>query len=156
MRQLSLPSSLSGVRGLAPAAIIVAFTTAAFAIWLPGSADHGQAAVPQTTTIDSRLAARSERLSALIQDTDTRPVFHGSRRPVQSAAAPAAPEPVLSLLGVISDGGEKIAFVRISTGAALYSVGAGDTVGAWRILKIGTESVQVSKNGAAPFTLRID
>ena len=145
-----------GLRALLPAAILAAFAVPALAIWLPGGSDYGAAPAAPATTLEARLTARTDRLAALTTATAARPVFHGSRRPIETAQPAAAPEPVLSLMGVISDAGEKIAFVRISTGAALYSVGKGDAVGQWRILDIGTEEIQVSKGGADPVTLRID
>lgn len=148
--------SVPGLRAVLPMVILAAFAVPALAIWVPGAGSYGQTPVAQTTTLDARLAARNDRLSDLIPDTDARPVFHGTRRPIQTAQPAAAPEPVLSLMGVISDSGENVAFVRISTGAALYSVSNGDTVGQWRIVEIGTNDIQVSKNGGDPVTLRID
>ena len=156
MKRVTLPAGISGLQALLPIAILGAFTLGALAIWLPrGDVATASSATP-ATTLDRRLAARNTRLAELVEATDTRPVFHGTRRPIAQAAPAAAPEPVLSLMGVISDAGEKIAFVRISTAPDLYSVGKGDRLGRWQIVDIGTEEVLVSKDGNDPVTLRIN
>lgn len=147
---------ISQLRPLLPTLIIGAFVLAAAALWLPRGGTATVAAAPELKELDARLSSGSERLANLIEVTNERPVFHASRRPVAAPEAPKAPEAMLSLLGIIAeDNGETLAFVKVSTTGALYRIGKGETVGRWRILEIGTESISVSKDGQAPYTLSI-
>lgn len=144
------------LQSLLPLAIIACFVLAAVALWVPRGGAEVITSAPSLQVLDQRLSSGSERLSGLIEVTNARPLFHSTRRPVAAPEAPKAPEPVLSLLGVISeDNGDTLAFVKVSTTGALYRIGAGETVGRWRILEIGTEVIKVSKDGQEPYTLRI-
>ena len=147
---------MSKLRLLAPLLILGVFVLAAAALWIPRGESTATASTPMLKELDERLSSGSERLSDLIEITNTRPVFHATRRPVATPEAPKAPEPVLSLLGVIAENdAETLAFVKLSTTGALYRIGKGETVGRWRILDIGTEEISVSKDGKSPYTLRI-
>jgi len=149
--------TLSKLNAIAPAVILLGFAGASVVISMPRSDIETQRAAPELRELDERVSHGSARLSALIAVTNERPVFHASRRPIAAPEAPKAPEPVLSLLGVISeDDGKTLAFVKLSTNGALYRIGAGETVGRWRILEIGTDQITVSKDGDEPYTLRIN
>lgn len=144
------------LRPLVPVLILAGFALAAAAVWLPRGAAKTVINAPSFQELDARLSSGSARLSDLIAVTNERPVFHTTRRPVATPEAPKAPEPVLSLLGIIADDGtETLAFVKVSTTGTLYRIGAGETVGRWRILDIGTEEITVSKDGNEPYILRI-
>ena len=147
---------LERVSAFAPAAILVVFAVASLALWLPGGGNEVQSVPAARAALDARLAAGSQRLADLKDATNARPVFHGSRRPLAQPEAPVAAEPVLNLLGVISDGGEKVALLQVSNRTGLFSLGKGETIGRWELLDIGTEHVLVSKDGGEPFNLRID
>lgn len=143
------------LRPLAPVLILGLSILASAALWLPRGEPDLTTKTPALRELDTRLASGSERLASLVEVTNARPVFHASRRPITAPEAQTAPEPVLSLLGIIAeDNGETLAFVKVSNGA-LYRIGKGETVGHWRILDIGTEAISVSKDGQAPYTLRI-
>ena len=143
------------LRSHAPVLILGVSVLAAAALWLPRGAADTKAAAPALQSLDTRLAEGNARLSSLIEVTNDRPVFHATRRPVAAPEAQKALEPVLSLLGIIAeDNGETLAFVKVSNGA-LYRIGRGESVGRWRVLEIGTETISVSKDGGAPYTLRI-
>ena len=147
---------MSKLKSLAPFLILGVFLIAAAALWVPRSEATASASAPVLKELDERLSSGSARMSDLITVTNERPVFHASRRPVAAPEAPKTPEPVLSLLGVIAeDNAETLAFVKLSTTGALYRIGKGETVGRWRIVDIGTEQISVSKDGNAPYTLRI-
>ncbi|MGR3511115.1 MAG: hypothetical protein ACU0GG_00010 [Paracoccaceae bacterium] len=142
-------------RAFAPALILGLAILASAAVWWPRGGSETTVRAPALKELNARLSSGSERLAGLIEVTNDRPVFHASRRPIAAAEAPKAPEPVLSLLGIIAeDNGETLAFVKVSNGA-LYRLGKGETVGRWRILEIGTESISVSKDGQEPYTLTI-
>ena len=147
---------LAKLTPMAPMLLLAGFALVAAVIWVPRGTDAPQIAAPSHKELDARLSSGSERLANLIAVTNERPVFHASRRPVPTAEAPKAAEPVLSLLGVIrEDNAETLAFVKVSTTGTLYRVAEGETVGRWRILKIGVEESTVSKDGKAPFMLQI-
>ena len=144
------------LRPLVPLLMLGGFELAAAALWLPRGSTTSVASAPALKELDARLSSGSARLSDLIEVTNERPVFHASRRPVAAPEAPKAPEPVLSLLGIIAeDNSDTLAFVKVSSTGTLYRIGAGETVGRWRVLEIGTEEITVSKDGADPYTLRI-
>ena len=147
---------MSKLKAFLPILILGVFAAAAAAVWIPRGGAVATAATPPLKELDARLSSGSERLSDLIAVTNERPVFHASRRPVATPEAPKAPEPVLSLLGVIAeDNAEPRAFVKLSSDGALYRIAKGETVGRWRIIDIGTEQISVSKDGKTPYTLRI-
>lgn len=148
---------MSKLKSIAPLLILGVFAVGAAAIWIPRSESSAHATgTPTLNELDARLSSGSKRLSDLIEITNARPVFHASRRPVSAPVAPKAPEPVLSLLGVIADDdGETLAFVKLSSNGALYRIGEGETVGRWRVVEIGIEEISVSKDGDSPYTLRI-
>ncbi len=144
------------LRSILPLLILGFFGLAAAAVWMPRSVDSSVTAAPALKELDERLSSGSQRLSDLIEVTNDRPVFHASRRPVATPEAPKAPEPVLQLLGIIAeDNADTLAFVKVSTDGTLYRIGEGETVGRWRILEVGTDAITVSKDGNAPYTLRI-
>ncbi|MEM6386423.1 MAG: hypothetical protein AAF718_09330 [Pseudomonadota bacterium] len=139
-----------------PLLIFGGFALVAALLWMPRGSSDAVAEAPALKELEARLSSGSQRLADLIEVTNERPVFHASRRPIATPEAPKAPEPELSLLGVIAeDNGETLAFVKVSTTGALFRIGKGETVGRWRILEIGTEAISVSKDGQAPYTLRI-
>lgn len=143
------------LRPFAPVLIMAVSVLAAAALWLPRGGSDAATSAPAPKELSTRLSSGSERLAGLIEVTNARPVFHASRRPIAAPEAPKAPEPVLSLLGIIAeDNGETLAFVKVSNGS-LYRIGKGETVGRWRILEIGTETISVSKDGQPPYTLSI-
>lgn len=147
---------MSNLKPLLSLLIFGAFLLAAAALWIPRGQATATATPPALKELDARLSSGSERLSDLIEITNARPVFHASRRPVAAPEAPKAPEPVLSLLGVIAeDNADPLAFVKLSTTGALYRIGKGETVGRWRIIDIGTEQISVSKDGKTPYVLSI-
>ncbi|MEP5199672.1 MAG: hypothetical protein ABJQ66_09650 [Paracoccaceae bacterium] len=147
---------MSKIKAFLPLLILGVFILAAAALWIPRGGATATASTPELKELDERLSSGSERLSDLIEVTNARPVFHATRRPVATPEAPKAPEPVLSLLGVIAeDNAAPLAFVKLSTTGALYRIGKGETIGRWRILDIGTEQISVSKDGNSPYTLRI-
>lgn len=149
--------TLPKLGAIAPPLILLAFAAAAVAISMPRNDTERPRPAAELRELDERLSYGSARLSDLIAVTNERPVFHASRRPIATPEAPVAPEPVLSLLGVISeDDGKTLAFVKVSTSGALYRIGQGETVGRWSILEIDTEEITVSKDGAEPFKLRIN
>lgn len=148
---------LSKLNAYTPGLILLAFAAGSVVISMPRSDIETLRPAPELRELDERLSYGSARLSGLISVTNERPVFHASRRPVATPEAPQAPEPVLTLLGVISeDDGKTLAFVKLSTNGALYRIGQGETVGRWRILDIGTEEITVSKDGEAPYKLQIN
>ena len=59
------------------------------------------------------------------------------------------------LVGVLADADARMALVRVSTAPDLYRVAAGTRLGPWEILEIGADAVRVSKEGGAPYALRI-
>ncbi len=146
---------MTALRPLLPVLLLGLFVLAALAVWVPRGSAPEVAAAPALKELDARLSSGSERLSALIAPTNERPVFHASRRPIAAPEAPKAPEATLTLLGVIDDGDAPLAFLKLSTTGALYRIGKGGTVGRWRVLDIGVNEVSISKDGNAPFTLRI-
>ena len=149
-------SARAKLSSFAPLAIAGGFILVSALVWWP-RADAAQS--PQggeLRELSLRLSSGSDRLAGLVPPTDERPLFHASRRPVAAPEAAKPVEPVLSLLGVIKEeNGETVAFVKVSTSGALYRIGKGATVGRWRIIDIGTEEITVSKEGKAPYQLRI-
>lgn len=144
------------LRLFVPVLIVGASIAASAALWIPAEDTANVTPTPALKELDERLSSGSARLSELIAVTNERPVFHASRRPVATPEAPKAPEPVLALLGVIAeDNGETLAFVKLSSNGALYRIGKGETVGRWRVTDIGTDQISVSKDGNAPYVLRI-
>lgn len=140
---------------LLPFLILGTFTLAAAALWLPRGGAAPLAAAQPLKELDARLSSGSARLAGLIEVTDARPIFHASRRPIAAPEAPKVAEATLSLLGIIAEeDGETLAFVKVSNGS-LYRIGKGETVGRWRILDIGTETISVSKDGQAPYILSV-
>ncbi|MCY4179839.1 MAG: hypothetical protein OXC60_04620 [Litoreibacter sp.] len=139
-----------------PALILLAFLGASFALWLPregATSTLGGAAIQQ---LDARFEAGDAKLAGLMAVTHDRPVFHATRKPVAAPEVQKAPEPVLQLLGIISeDNGDTLAFVKISTSGALYRLAEGESVDRWEIVEIGTKQISVSKDGKAPYRLEI-
>lgn len=147
----------NGLGGLLGLMIFAAFGAASVWMWLPPNT-----AQPTTTDVPEEgkvLSDNAQSLAALIAVTTERPLFHASRRPVQAPAAapaPQAPELVLSLVGVIVDGNDKVALVRISNSPELYRVAAEGRLAEWQILRIGEDFVEVRKGAEDPFILAID
>ncbi|MEM7719354.1 MAG: hypothetical protein AAF222_09115 [Pseudomonadota bacterium] len=138
-----------------PLLIVGTFALAAAAVWLPRGGATTVSAAPALKELDARLSSGSERLANLIEVTNERPVFHASRRPIAAPEAPKVAEATLALLGIIAEeNGETLAFVKVSNGS-LYRIGKGETVGRWRILDIGTETISVSKDGQTPYMLSV-
>ncbi|MEJ8561261.1 hypothetical protein QTO30_08520 [Yoonia sp. GPGPB17] len=151
-----MSKSQDRILGLAVAAVFCALI---IWIWLPQTPAATPAASSPARDVTARLAASQERLADLIAVTSERPLFDATRRPVAApevAAPVAAPEPVLTLVGILGIEDEKVALVRISTSAQLYQLNEGDTLGAWDVLDIAAYSITVRKDGDATQELFID
>ncbi|MEM6407158.1 MAG: hypothetical protein AAF700_01940 [Pseudomonadota bacterium] len=149
-------NALAKLKAILPAVILLGFLGASAALWIPREGATRTTNGPAIQQLDARLEAGDAKLASLMEVTHDRPVFHASRKPVAAPEAPKAPEPVLQLLGVISeDNGDTLAFVKISTSGGLYRLAEGESVERWKILEIGTKKITVSKDGEAPYTLEI-
>lgn len=149
-------NALKKLKPFVPAAILAVFALAATALWLPREGATTTLRGPALQQLDARLQAGDDMLASLMEITHDRPVFHASRKPVAAPEEVKAPEPVLQLLGIISeDNGETLAFVKVSTSGALYRLAKGESVDRWEIVDIGTEEISVSKDGKRPYTLEI-
>ena len=139
--------------------VFAAFCTLAIWIWVPPIAPQAaRPAGPHADMLGVRVAEGVEAVAALIPVTTERPLFHATRRPVPPDApppAPVAPAQTLSLVGILAEEANRIALVRISGSTELYRVDAGGQLGPWKILLIGENFVQVSKDDGDPFVLSI-
>lgn len=105
-----------------------------------------------------RISQGQERLAELVEVTTTQPLFTPSRRPEAQpeATQPApAPDPTLTLLGVVGGDGNRVALVRLSTSSELHRVKQGDQLGAWQIDEIGIDFVRAGKTGSRSQLLTI-
>ena len=139
--------------------IFAAFCALAVWIWVPPSgSDTARPSATPASTMGSRVEEGIQTVADLIPVTTERPLFHASRRPVPPdapAPAPVAPVQTISLVGILSEDDTQIALVRISGSTELYRVDAGGQLGPWKILMIGENFVQVSKDEGDPFLLTI-
>ena len=146
---------------LAGLVIFAAFCALAVWIWVPAPDVDARDPSPAPQGVEATIAQRAEPLADLIDVTGARPLFHASRRPpavevAVATPAPQAPEPSLTLVGVIVSDGTKVALVRISTSPELYRVDVGAQLAAWKVVGIGDDFIQVSKSGGAPIVLSMD
>jgi type II secretory pathway component PulC len=106
----------------------------------------------------SPLAAQEslDQLSA----TRDRPLFSPTRRPpapppvVVPAAPPPPPPPEVALLGVVMDGDDARAVVRVAQQAKTIRVQIGDDIGGWKVGQIEARYLVLLLNGrTAKFTM---
>ncbi|HXY99651.1 MAG TPA: hypothetical protein VEI03_06595 [Stellaceae bacterium] len=86
-------------------------------------------------------------------ETETRPLFVASRRPVvaappPAAAAPKAPAPPsppsLTLVGIIASAEERIALIKPANSTEILKAGEGETVSGWQIRRIFADHIVVA------------
>lgn len=141
---------------LAGPVIFGIFCLVAVAIWLPGGGGPAPAGSDGAQDLSARLLQGRQRIEALIPVTAARPLFDMSRRPVAAPDAPAPPpEAVLVLVGILGDGEERIALLRLSNSQELYQLEPGGRLGRWEILSIDQNVVSVQAEGEAPMPLRL-
>ena len=126
----------------------------AAAIWMPSAP---RTAPPSTAQAVVSVAAEGGGPAAFRDGLAERPLFDSSRRPPRAAAAEAtpmapaaAPETRLSLVGIIEDGGARIALVRMSGRSELLRVGKGDSAADWRVLDVELGHITVARDGGDP------
>jgi hypothetical protein len=152
----ALAALLARREALAGPVIFGLFCLGAVAIWLPGGGDPVPQAGGGAQDLNARLAEGRERIAALIPAIAERPLFQADRRPLAAPEAPAPPpEAVLLLVGILGDGDERIALLRLSTGEDLYQVEPGGRLGRWQVLSIEGETVLVQPDGEDPVPLRL-
>jgi len=140
-------------------ATLMLFCAMAAWIWVPSAPRQGSTVSTPARDISARLAANQEQMEALISVTTERPLFDATRQPQTApaqAAPDVAPDPVLTLVGVLGVDEERVALVRVSTSAQLYRLAQGASLGPWRVIDIETNAIVVSKDGGPPDRLVID
>jgi type II secretory pathway component PulC len=105
---------------------------------------------PGTTPVSPLAAQQSlDQLSA----TRDRPLFSPTRRPpapppiVVPVAPPPAPPPDVALLGVVMDGDDARAVVRVGQEAKTIRVQIGDDIGGWKVGQIEARYLVLLLNG---------
>ncbi len=146
----------AAIRHAGPLVFLV-FCTVAAAVWMQGAAAPPATGSGTARSLEARLAEGRERLAALVPVTAERPLFQPGRRPEAAPEAPPpAPPPALMLVGIIGDGDQRLALVRMSDSEELFRLDPGGRIARWEILSIGEATIAVSEDGGAPFELRID
>ena len=138
--------------------VLGVFCVLAVWVWVPAA--PAVVATPPTVVddVNATLQAGQEEMAGFIVVTGERPLFHATRRPQaapEQPPAPVAPEPVMTLVGILGVDDEKVALVRVSTSAQLYRLSEGAQLGPWQVMSISSASIEVSKDGAAPEVLTI-
>lgn len=107
---------------------------------------------PGTAPVSPLAAQQSlDQLSA----TRERPLFSPTRRPpapppiIVPAAPPPPPPPDVALLGVVIDGDDARAFVRVGQEAKIVRVRIGDDIGGWKVGQIESRQLVLLLNGRA-------
>lgn len=140
-------------------AVLGVFCLASLWLWLPSRAVAPNNAAAPAVDLAARVQAMDDTLADLIAVTTERPLMHATRRPVPeeapAAPPPAAPEPTLTLLGVLSDGDARLALVRTSTSPELYRLEANTRFGPWEIIEILDNAIRVRKDNGPEQVLRI-
>jgi hypothetical protein len=91
--------------------------------------------------------------SESFSDINSRPLFDRARRPITptESTAPLSSDgsspPAASLVGVIIDGGTRLAMVRTPASPLATSVSVGDTVEGWRVTKIDPDRIVLHAGG---------
>jgi hypothetical protein len=88
-------------------------------------------------------------------ETDRRPLFVASRRPIAGASQAAAgtspsaphPPPSLTLVGIIASPQQRIALIKVANSAEVRKVGEGETVGGWQVRRIFADHIVILANG---------
>ncbi|MEO1563245.1 MAG: hypothetical protein AAFR98_07390 [Pseudomonadota bacterium] len=104
---------------------------------------------------DRELSSYREALRELSPVITNRPVFDRSRRPVQAPEAPVVAPVTLQLVGVLTDGRERIALVRLSNSPTLYRLKDGDTLLDWTVRRINEQDIVIKKRGESAQTIGI-
>jgi hypothetical protein len=140
------------LRFTAGGVFLLSFTTAAIGADAP-------AKEASNVTISNPLAAQPlEKLSATIG----RPLFSPSRRPppepivqsVEPVAAPPPPPPDLVLSGIVMDGQNARAVVRVGADKRIVHAQIGDNIDGWRVSQIDGRTLVLSLDGrSVTFTL---
>ncbi|MEM0976837.1 MAG: hypothetical protein AAGJ34_04805 [Pseudomonadota bacterium] len=94
-----------------------------------------------------------DKLGDLSPIVTNRPIFDRSRRPLQAPEAPQAAVITLQLVGVLTDGNERTALVRLSNSQALHRLKDGDTIQDWTVRRINEQDIVVKKRGEAAQTI---
>jgi general secretion pathway protein N len=137
----------------ANAVFLLYWTSAALGADAPAPAQDSS-----NVTLSNPLAAQSvERLSATVD----RPLFSPSRRPPPEPAAqgpepaaPPAPPPNLVLSGIVTDGQNARAVVRVGAEKKILHAQIGDNIEGWTVSQIEGRTLVLSLDGRfATFTL---
>ena len=98
--------------------------------------------VPEAPVFDMR---EEETYSVIIE----RPLFSPSRRPASAGAVASAPASSagLSLLGIVSGGGRKLALIRPEANAPAIKAQAGEEVAGWQLVSIAVQDVLLERQG---------
>ena len=94
-----------------------------------------------------------ESVSGYASDVTDRPLFHRTRRPVAAPEAPIVAPVTLNLVGILSDGNDRIALVRLSNSPTLYRLKAGDVLQDWTVRSIAEGEIVVKKRGEPAITI---
>ena len=99
---------------------------------------------------------------AAFDDINGRPLFLPSRKPIAApatgpSAAPAGPPPLpqVTLVGVLLDGQNSVAEVKMNGAAFAQAVRIGDMLGGWQIGAIGPDHISL-KSGTYSQDVRMD
>ncbi|MEO0822339.1 MAG: hypothetical protein AAF074_18165 [Pseudomonadota bacterium] len=109
---------------------------------------------------EGEATARAAAVREAAEAFAARPLFHASRRPWAPEAKAPAPAPAAPakprLLGIVGYQGRYLALVLPADGGPARRVGAGSTIGAWQVLAVGPEAVELSseRGGRAVLALK--
>lgn len=149
---------------LVPLRILAAVLAGAIALTLAVIDGHWQPPPPQPpvlpTVAQGAMAATAIRADQLAEIA-ARPLFLATRRPLEStvAAEPeaeAAQEPLdgTTLVGIYNSGGA--VGVLLATGKEVARLRSGDTWQGWRLLSVGTDSVDLVAPDGMRKTLQLE
>ena len=97
--------------------------------------------------VERDLSSFKDELGTLAPIVTERPIFDRSRRPLKAPEAAPKAEVTLQLVGVLTDGTERTALIRLSNAPTLYRLQAGENLGDWTVKEITENEIVVKKRG---------